>query len=65
MAAPMQLRPAFAVHGSAKSSFSGLTTAFQQMNLAPAAVGRTAKLQIEGACVCEIRGSASMDCDSG
>ena len=48
MAAPMQLRPAMLVHGSSKSSFRGLTTSFQQLNVSQGAVGRTAKLQVEG-----------------
>ena len=48
MAAPMQLRPAMQVHGSAKSSFRGLTTSFSQLSVAPTAVARTAKLQVEG-----------------
>jgi hypothetical protein len=43
----MSLRPAVAIHGSAKSSFRGMTASFQQLSVAPV-VARTAKLQVEG-----------------
>jgi hypothetical protein len=46
--AALQLKPAMRLHSSAKSSFHGLAAAFQQMNLAPAAPARSARLQIEG-----------------
>lgn len=46
--AALQLKPAMRLHSSAKSSFRGLTSAFQQMNLALPAPARSARLQIEG-----------------
>lgn len=48
MAVPMQLRPAMQVSGSSKSSFRGLTSAFQQLSVSPAIAGRSNKLQVEG-----------------
>jgi len=48
MAAPMQLRPSLQVNGSVKSSFRGITSGLQQLNIANAAIGRSTRLNVEG-----------------
>jgi len=48
MAAPLQLRPTMLVNGSAKSSFRGMTNAFQQLSVSHSAVSRSTGLKIEG-----------------
>jgi hypothetical protein len=49
--AAMHLKPAVQVHGSARTSFRGLTSSFQQLNVSQQAVARSSRLQVEGACM--------------
>lgn len=44
----MQLRPAVQVHGSTKSSFSGVISSFQKLSVSPVHAGRSNKLVVEG-----------------
>jgi hypothetical protein len=49
--AALQLKPAAQVHGSARCSFRGLTSSFQQLNVSQQAVARSSRLQVEGECM--------------